>query len=357
MSRATVTFAEIKAAVDLLEEVVKDWESAPRDQVAIVHWRGNDRRAVSVEIESAANELFELVNQADEEFENSHDCHALVLAIDDFDDAFCKWAEACQRTPDRTDPGGGPEVWEPYNRMLAAREQRAYARPEPIGALLAQKVSHQQIAKIYGWRDPSGAPDLVKVQEEITSPGTHFKADKWVHPALRRIIADVADRWAKREAKQQRPGRKPSAPEPKVQREAPESLDELIYGGVNVLQIAKMKRITPDQVRERAADLGVPLDGSVLSAAAARARRPSPTEDEEEISRKAEELRLLGANDHADLGDNKEARVLAIAADGREPRDIVKILANAFPGLTYQKVTRIIEQAKVDQGKLATAAK
>lgn len=352
-----ITFAEVKAAVDLLEAVVKEWESAPLDKVAIVKWRGNERRAVSSEIENAANELFELVSQAEDFIEDSHACHALVLAIDEFDDAFCKWAEACQRMPDRTDPGGGPEVWEPYNRMLAARQQRAYPRPEPIGALLAQKVSHQQIAKIYGWRDASGAPDLVKVQEEITSPGTHFKADKWIHPALRRVHADVADRWANREARQQRPGRKPSAPEPKVKREAPESLDDLIYGGVNVLQIAKMKRITPDQVRERAVDLGVPLDGSVLAAAAARDRRPSPTKSEEQIAADADALRWLGANNYGELGEDKEARVLAIAADGREPRDIVKILEKAFPGLTYQKVTRIIEQAKVDQGKLATAAK
>lgn len=349
----TVKFAEIKSAVDLLEEIVSNWQNTPRDEAATVQWRGMPRQAVSIDIEQAAVELFELV--ASDDIEDSHAAHALVLAIDGFDDAFTKFVENCQVNPDRTDPSGGPEVWEPFNQMLAAREQRTYPKPEPIGALLAQKVTHGQIAKIYGWRDASGAPDLQKVQEEITTPGTHYKPAEWVHPGQRRHVADVADRWANRNAKQ-RPGRTAKA-QTKEPREAPETLDELIYAGVNVAQIAKMKRISPDQVRERAALLGVPLDGSVLAAAAAMKRMPSPTKSEEEIAEQAEALRLLGAKDYGELGGDMKARVLAIHADGRPPRDIVKILESAFQGLTYQKVTRIIDEAKLESGKLATAAK
>jgi len=337
-----ISFTAIRAAVDLLEETVKEWQQTPPHEAVIVQWRGMPSHAVSQGIEEAATQLFELVATSD--IEDTHAAHALVLAIDAFDDAFAKWAEGCQVNPDRTDPSGGPDVWEPFSQMLAAREQRTFPKPEPIGALLAQKVTHGQIAKIYGWRDASGAPDLEKVQEEITTPGTHFKPSEWVHPGQRRSVADVADRWAARNAKQ-RPSRLPA--QPKAPREAPESLDDLIYGGVNVQQIAKMKRITVDEVRERAALLGVPLDGGVLAAAAAMARRPSPTEDEEEIARKAEELRLLGARDYGELGDDKEARILALHTDKRPPADIVKILGKAFPGLTYQKVTKIIDQAKL----------
>lgn len=337
-----IVFEEIKEAVDFLEQVVSEWQSTPREEAAMVIWRGMDRQAVSQAIEEAAASLFDLI--AGDDIEDSHAAHALVLAIDAFDDAFSKWAEQCQLTPDRTDPSGGPEVWEPFRRMLDARVQKVYPKPEPIEALVAGKVSHAQIAKIYGWRDASGAPDILKVQEEITVPGMHYKPAAWVHPGESRAVADVADRWAARNAKS-RPSR--TVAKPKAPKETPETLDELIYDGVNVAQIAKMKRITPDAVRARAAELGVPLDGSILAAAAAKRRMPSPTEDEEEIAEKAEALRILGANDYGDLGDDMKARVLAISADGRPPRDIVKILAGAFPTLTYQKVTRLIDEAKL----------
>jgi len=342
-----ISFSEIKQAVDLLEEVVSEWQSTPRDEAVTVIWRGMERQAVSQSIEQVANELFELVSG---DIEETHEAHTLVLAIDAFDDAFCKWAEQCQLMPDRTDPSGGPEVWEPYRAMLAARERRTFPRPEPIEALVAQKVPYQQIAKIYGWKDESGSPDLQKVQEEITTPGTHYRPEEWVHPGQRRQVAEVKDRWAARNEKA-RPARPSSNAKPKARKEAPETLDDLISAGVNVAQIAKMKRITPDEVRARAAELGVLLDGSVLAAAAAMRRMPSPTEDEEEIAQRAEKLRLMGANNYADLGDDQKARVLAISAEGRPPRDIVKILADAFPTLTYQKVTRIIDEAKLATAK------
>lgn len=350
MSGPAVSFKTIKSAVDLLEEIVLDWQNTPRNEAALVNWRGMERHAVSAEIEEAAAELFELVGNTDA-IESSHAAHALVLAIDAFDDAFFTWAEQCQVNSDRTDPSGGPEVWEPFRAMLAAREQKVFPKPEPIGALLAQKVPHGQIAKIYGWRDSSGAPDLQKVQEEITTPGTHYKPDAWVHPGQRRLVAEIADRWANRNAKT-RTARPTGKPQPKAPKDAPETLDELIYQMIGVAQIAKMKRITADVVRARAAELGIPLDGSVLAMAAAAKRMPTPTESEEEIAQRAEDLRLLGANAYGDLGDDMKGRVLAVSGDNRPPRDIVKILGPAFPGLTYQKVTRILDEAK-----LATAAK
>lgn len=339
-----LTFAALQEAVEYLRSVVSEWENARSDAASMVNWRGSPRRAITSDIEQAAQQLCELVFDA--EFENSPKCHSLVLAIDAFDEAFATYAENCLRAPDRTDPSGGPELWGPYHRMLEACHPKGYPKPEPIGALLVGKVSHQQIAKIYGWRTPDGALDVDKVQQEITEPGKHYQPANWVHPSELRAQAEIEQRWQLRQAV--RPSRRAtrSAPAERMHRESPETLDELITSGINVTQIAKMKRVSEDAVRERAATLGVPLDGSVLATAAAMSRRASPSAEEEEIALRAEELRLAGLRDFSELGADKDARIAALHADGRKPRDIVKMLGNAFPGLSYQDVVYVIEKTK-----------
>lgn len=332
-----VTLKKILEGVVVLQRAVTQWEndgSAP-----VVNWRGSPRRAVSEDIQQAAVALFDLVDRLDVE----PDAHALVLAIDAFDDAFTRWAEDCQRRPDQTDPSGGTTVWTAYAAVLSATKPPVYRKPEPIQALVAQHVPYAQIAKIYGWRDAAGAPDLHKVQEEITAPGTHYKPAEWVHPAQRRHEAEIAERWSVRTERLGAGRRDNSAARPE-RREAPESVEQLIRQGVSSRQIAKMKRISEEDVRAMAAEMGVPLDGNII--ADAFYRQSQRQQEEADISRQAEDLRLANKKDYAELGDDLEARVLFMASDGLKAREIVKILGPAFPGLQYQKVTKIIKDGE-----------
>ena len=337
-----VTLKEVLEAVQILRQTVEAWQLAAPPEVPLVEWRGLQRKAVSEDVQQAADLLFELV--ATEDIENSLDCRRLVLAIDEFDTAFCDWAEKCQHNPDRTDPSGTPDVWAAYQRMLDAKMPRVFKHPEPIGALQALKppTSPQQIAKIYGWYLPNGQPDTDKVQEEITSPGKHYNPTQWTHPGYVREKAAADARWEQR-------AKKPTANRPQREdargpREAPESIDELITHGINAKQIAKMKRVTEEQVRDRAAALGIPLDGNLVSAF----YRQTKTQDEEqEIKQRAETMRVATFNSHEELGTDLVGRVTAMCADGVKPKDIAKALENAFPGINPQRVVKIRDEAKV----------
>lgn len=340
-----VTLKDILEAVQSLRETVEGWQRAVPPSVPLVEWRGTQRKAVSEDVQQAAAILFEMV--ATDDIENSLDCRRLVLAIDEFDKAFCDWAEACQHRPDKTDPSGSSDVWSKYQQMLDAKVPKPFKHPEPIGALQALKppTAPSQIAKIYGWYLPNGQPDTEKVQEEITTPGKHYNPTKWVHPGYVKEKAAVDALWAQRT---QKPANgKPQTngqASPQAPREAPESLDELITHGINAAQIAKMKRLTVEQVRERAVELGIPLDGNMVSAFY---RKTKEQDEEEEIERKAETMRVATFDTHEELGTDMNARVVAMCADGVTPGDIVKALASAFPGLSQQRVTKIRDTAKV----------
>lgn len=346
-----VTLKDILEAVQALRETVEAWQRAIPPAIPLVEWRGMQRKAVSEEVQQAADLLFELV--ATQDIEPTLDCRRLVLAIDDFDKVFCDWAEACQRIPDKTDPSGTADVWAAYQRMLDAKLPKIFRHPEPIGALQALKppATPAQIAKIYGWYLPSGQPDIDKVQEEITTPGTHYNPKTWIHPGYVKEKAENDALWQQRAAKPTNGhARREAAEAARGPREAPESIDELITHGINARQIAKMKRVTEEQVRERAAELGIPLDGNLVSAFY---RQTKTQEDEEEIKRRAETMRVATFNAHEELGNDLAGRVTAMAADGVTAGDIVKALANAFPGLNQQRVVKIRDGAKKEKAAAA----
>lgn len=340
-----LTLQEISSAFYALQDTVSAWAALAESESPTVLWRGQPRKAVSQEIQAAAIALFDLVATPDVE----PAAQALVLAIDEFEASFTRWAQDCNRRPEDTDPHGGPNLWNAYHAVKSALKPPVYPRPEPIAALAnLQKVNHLQIAKIYGWYDEAGRPDVVKVEEEIQTPGTHYDPKTWVHPSRRRHEAQVAELWKERIAKlgPAKPRREALArPE---RQPAPESLEDLILAGVNSVQIAKMKKITVEEVRQRAGELGVPLDGNVVADAFYKATKLQ--EEEAEIQRRTEELRLAKFNDHAELGDDVEGRILAMAADGAPNRDIVKTLRKTFPSLQHQKVAKVIKDAAATEG-------
>jgi hypothetical protein len=340
----------IVQAVQALKRALTAWENQPIHQAPTTLWRGVRRKQISGEVESAAQDLFDLVNRLDIE----ESAYPLVLEIDRFDDIWLAWAETCSKSPDQADPSGSPEVWAAWEQVLKELTPRSYSLPEPIGALANAKppVSPNQIAKIYGWYDEHGQPDTQKVQEEITTPGTHFNPKTWVHPSRKRFEAQMQRTWqerAKRVGDARRSGPAESRPEQRAKPEAPESVEELIRQGVNSAQIVKMKKTTMAHVRAVAAELGVPLDGNVVADVFRKGR--ADTDDEKDIAEKAETMRVAGLNTHDELGGDIKGRVLAMSADGVKPGDITKALTLADPNLNHQKVVKILKDAKLETAK------
>jgi hypothetical protein len=330
--------------VQRLKDTITAWENLPITQAPTTLWRGTPRKQVSQEIEQAAAELFELVNRQDIE----ESAYPLVLAIDHLDDTFLAWADMCVQAADRADPAGSPEVWGAWTVVLQECTLRTYSLPEPISALTGAKppVAPNQIAKIYGWYDENGQPDTQKVQEEVTEPGKHFKPKEWVHPSQRRFQEQKRKEWAeraKRLASVKQTAKAATRPDAPPKREAPESIEDLIRQGVNSTQIAKMKHTTVAEVRALAAELGIPIDGNVVSDVLRKGR--GDTDEEKDIAEKAETMRVNGLNSHSEFGADIKSRVLAMSADGVKPGDITKALRPADPNLSHQKVNKILNDA------------
>lgn len=340
---------QIVEAVKALHSAIEAWEQLPLSNAPTMAWGGQVRKVVSQDIQDAAANLFEFVSTAAVE----RDAWPLVLAIDSFADRFEDWAQNCNRAPDKSDPGGSPEVWGAWQVVLQELSLRHWKHPEPIGALLNLRPppTHEKIARMYGWVE-NGIVQVHKVQEELTEPGKHYDPNTWIHPSEKKFMAGLEVEWGERcEKLAARPRDADDRGSVlKSKAEAPESIEQLIRAGVNSDQICKMKRVSKEEVRALAAELGVPLDGNVVADVF---RGNIRTDDEQEIARKAEAMRIAGLNSYAELGTDQTARILAMHADGQRPGDITRALESGFPGLTVQKVNTIIKRASQE----AAAAK
>lgn len=342
MSVATelLTFEAVLAAIDEFDLAVRQWEAGPGP---MMEYRGRPTKAVSDAIERAAVALFQVTDTMQVEF----DAYELVLAIDGFEDAFDSWAQKFEQNAS-VDPGGGEEVWNAYRLAQAAKAPHRYRLAEPVQQLVAGEVPRDQIGKIYGWYigDPKDrVVDLERVQREVTTPGSEYKPDEWIHPYDKRWREDVEERWAARG--QRFEGEEAEAAQRATPRTAPEPLDDLIrLPGMSIAQVAKMKNITEDEVRIRAAALGESMGGDVFLTTAdptARGMEQAQRTDD----RRADAFRRETTVDtHPEHGEDWFQRVTAMHADGREPGAILAGLGEAFPTLTFAAVEMVIERAK-----------
>lgn len=328
----TLTRQTLAPALKALDAEVARWEAA---DAPIVRWRTGPRKAISDSLIESFHEMFEAVATDDV----SDDIKPIVLKIDAFEDALAEWAEACDLTPEDADPRGSAKLWAAFREVISSLTEYRPRKAESIETLVAQKVSDRQIAMIYGWKQEDGSPDTTKVLEEKANPGTHYDPETWVHPSEMKAKAELDARWALR---MDRVDARVVAKH--TQREAPETLEELIQQRVPSKQIAKMKRVDVELVRQRAAELGVPLDGQFV-------RRTSPAD-------KMAELREADADREAELAQKMQPdadesgepslleRILELYVDGKSPQQIADELKADHPKLTYQKVSRMIQEAE-----------
>jgi hypothetical protein len=323
----------IVAQVEKLQRVVAEWRENP----PMISWRGLDHPSLSQEVRAYAIALFNLVDTMDVE----PSARALVLAIDRFDRALQAWEEQVGDV----DPSGTQEFWNMYEEMLQAIKPRHFPRPEPLPALVSQKVSYRNMAKIYGWFDVMGNPDVTKVQEELAAPGTHYKKETWKSRSQMRYEDEIEQAWATRpEFLDPRSARRQAeTPHKAPPRKCPETIEELLRAGVNAPQIAKMHRVPIEEVQTAASELGIPLSGNLFANAFLS---PDPRKDEEEeIRQRADDMRIAGIDTHPELPD-RDDKIAAMYAEGVPSQDIAKALQHAFPTLTRQQVTAIASRKK-----------
>lgn len=336
-----VTRGRMLAAVERLEAAVQAWEASDDPSLRRYYKQpsGIERevKAISIALERAFVDLFHECHTREVE----QDAWPLVLAIDNLEAKLTEFADR-QLLEANQDPSGSPELWCAYEEVLRAKKPYCPKRPEPIKQLVSENVPRAQIAKIYGFRRPDGSADVVKLQEEIENPGKHYQPETWVHPRDQQFWAEITAKWAARcdkldqavEGRSQRPAK----------RDALETVEELILQGVHAEQIAKMKRLSVDQVRTQAAEMGVSLDAqSVGYFTYWEAQRGMEAQRQERLR---QAMGHAAIHVHDELGSDREARILAMRDDGHSPRTILDSLRMHFTDLQYADVALTLAKAE-----------
>ncbi len=189
-TRPTLTVADVRDAHQAAERTMAEWRASPvqRDRL------GREfPLALSDEVMDALDVIMALCATQDVE----PAAQEAVLAFDDVSSAYSAWNRASES--DRL-PGGSTSMWMAWDRFTTAVKAmgRRPPLPESVNELFIKGVKESQIAKIYGWRDASGLPDVRKVAEELARPGTHFDPATWTHPGEERRRLELEQRWLDR---------------------------------------------------------------------------------------------------------------------------------------------------------------
>ncbi len=183
-----------------------------------------------------------------------------VQVFDDIAVAFLKWIQDASMQLPSAPPRGSSDLHNAIDRLSALNKSHNHQLPPPIKQLLeVQHVSPRQVAIIYGWKTEDGSPDVQKVFEEQATPGTHYKSEEWVAPALKAAQAEFEAQWADREPRPvmfKQLEAKPQGEAPK-----PPSLDELFAAKAPKAQIMRLHKLTEEEVEFHASERGLSLVG------------------------------------------------------------------------------------------------
>lgn len=185
-----VQVSDVRAAHQAAERAMAEWRASPIQKDRL----GREfPLALNDEVMDALDGLMVLCATQDVEPE----AQEAVLAFDDVSSAYAAWSRA---SDSERLPGGSTAMWMAWDRFTTAVKTmgRRPPLPEPVTELFIKGVKEPQIAKIYGWRDASGFPDVRKVAEELARPGTHFDPATWVHPAAEKRRLELEQRWQDR---------------------------------------------------------------------------------------------------------------------------------------------------------------
>lgn len=146
------------------------------------------------------------------------------------------------------DAPGVWRLWQNVKGKIAAYDARNRAPSPPafsIDALIGQGVSRVQIAKIYGFYDEDGRPDVARVDAR----------GEWAPPSLRAKVVPIDS------DESDAPFDAPPSPDDVSAEEASaeeDNLDAEIMRGVPFRRLAAKYGLSVEAVKERAAELGAP---------------------------------------------------------------------------------------------------
>lgn len=328
-----VSYRKLRSLFDGAEKIVERWNVSAEP---MVNYRGSMRKCMSEDVYNSLESLASVSALRNEEIHE--DSRRLVLAIDAFAREWVRFTDLSRAGAD-VNPAGSPELWAAYVGVRDNLDWPKYRNPEPIEQLVKREgVPLWQVAKIYGWGE-----DVHKVAEELEKPGTHYDPKTWQHPAFVNLLREVEDAWATR-----RPVDIPVVILPESQEEnrpdsAPESLETLIQQRVPADQIAKMKRISIEEVEAAAAGMGVVLAGARFVRPATQAGITQEQIADQEAREKAfedEQRAKAKAEQEAEKVSSKEKaaavkRFKELRTSGMKAAEMKEKMAAEFPNLDF----------------------
>jgi hypothetical protein len=268
----------------------------------------------------------------------------------------------------------------------AERDIRDYRPLESVAVLTKQNVSDEQICRIYRAEWQEGAktgpglwdwrrnrPMLEELEKERANPGSVIPTD-FVPWHVARKAREAKHRQAAAErAKQARLDRIAKMHQP-----CPETLKELINQGVDIEQIARMKKTTPSEIRKQCVAEGLPMPKE--PEALRSDYDPKPNEAQERIEQAQanrhaqtkeqpvpEPSGFEDADDDwdgipADIEEDAEPisdneRLVAKWMDtGGKPKEIAAAIeSEGGPKLTAREVSAIMGRLKGDEARMKAA--
>lgn len=249
-----LTKSDLTATVNRLDGALRVWLADDRHDCT---FRGKPAKSLPKSIIDDLESLCALVCTPDV----SPDAYGLVLAVDTLRAAYDSWTQGRHIRPESTHPSA-PEILARWPAVTVAAQEKPRQGPPDIASQVRQGVSLGQVARMLGWRQPDGEPDVQKLKEEIQAPGTHLDPSTWRSPAEHARERDLAEAWAKRitpishaalraaDAPKQRGEKKPAS----------ESVLELAgMLGMRPAQICRMKAIDIDQLAVELGKLGLAI--------------------------------------------------------------------------------------------------
>ena len=180
---------ELFAVVDALTVVHSEWVAAQnRPHPDAIYWDAVDEVLEAFSLGDIPQECRDLANA--------------VVLLKDAAEEFGERADIGRQYPD-------DKFWRARQATEDARKQTQAVQVkryiEPMQELHAQGVSHEQIARMYGFKDDlgRGRPEIVK--QELAQPGSVIGPD-WVHPEDRRQLELEQASRSRLERTQQRKG-------------------------------------------------------------------------------------------------------------------------------------------------------
>ncbi len=177
-----------------LSDAIAEWENDNRQDI-LVPWSQGMVKGFTSKLEAAFERFFD--ETAD--FENTvvPDARSMIIWIDTLFAEYSKFKRGIAEESPSCSPSGTDGLWRAFLNVKEVFKQIApLSRPLPVSRMIADSVSLNQIATIYGWLNEDGSPDCLKVTEEIEKPGTHYDPKKWIHPALAKRQELINKEWA-----------------------------------------------------------------------------------------------------------------------------------------------------------------